>query len=290
MLALVKFGIIPINVGVSGGEQVAKAAQRAEEIGLESVWTFEHAIVPVDYDSKYPYSKSGKMPATPETAFVDPLIALAFAAGATTKLKLGTGIHILPQHNPLAVAKQVASLDFLSGGRLLYGVGVGWLKEEFEAMGTPFERRGARFDDYLAALKKVWSEDVVEHDGEFVKWSGFKSYPLPAQRPHPPLIIGGTTKAAIRRVARLADGYFPPNKNFEQLSELLSQLRAACDDLGRDASELEITAMCNLRGEKDQLGRYEELGVSRLLVPLASLNTFDPVEAMDVLADLLPKS
>jgi alkanesulfonate monooxygenase SsuD/methylene tetrahydromethanopterin reductase-like flavin-dependent oxidoreductase (luciferase family) len=163
-----KVGIIPLNVGVKGGERLAATAVKAEQVGLESAWTFEHVIVPMDYESRYPYSPEGKMGAAPETVFVDPLIAIAYAAARTTTLRFGTGVNILPQANPLFLAKQAASIDFVSGGRFMLGVGTGWLREEYEALGAPCERRGARFDDYVVAMKKVWSGEVVEHDGEFV--------------------------------------------------------------------------------------------------------------------------
>ena len=138
-----KVGIIPINIGVQSADQLVKMAQLAESLGYESVWTFEHVIVPVNYDSKYPYNKSGNMGAAPETNFVDPLIALAAVAASTTTLRLTTEVNILSQVNPIYMAKQAASLDFMSGGRFMLGVGIGWLREEFEALGVPFERRGA---------------------------------------------------------------------------------------------------------------------------------------------------
>ena len=158
-----KIGMIPVNIGVSTAEEVVGLARLAEDSGFESVWTFEHVVVPLEYASKYPYDASGKMGASPETPFVDPLIALTAVAAATKTIRLGTGVNILPQANPLFLAKQAASLDALSGGRLLLGLGIGWLREEFDAMGVPFERRGARFDDYVEAMRKVWSGDVVEH-------------------------------------------------------------------------------------------------------------------------------
>jgi alkanesulfonate monooxygenase SsuD/methylene tetrahydromethanopterin reductase-like flavin-dependent oxidoreductase (luciferase family) len=156
-----KFGIIPINIGVQSAEQMTGTAQLAEELGFESAWTFEHVIVPLDYESKYPYNASGKMGAPPETNFVDPLIALTAIAASTKTLRLGTGVNILSQTNPLLMAKQVASIDFLSGGRMMLGAGIGWLQEEFNAMGVPFERRGARFDDYVQAMRKVWSRERI---------------------------------------------------------------------------------------------------------------------------------
>ena len=162
-----KFGLIPCNIGVSDVGTMLHMATTAEKVGLESIWTFEHAIVPMNYESRYPYSGDGKMPVTPETNFVDPLIALATIAANTTTLRLGTGVNILPQVNPLMLAKQAASLDFVSGGRFMLGIGIGWLEEEFDALGVPFARRGARFADYVEAMRKVWST-VVE--GAYQPW------------------------------------------------------------------------------------------------------------------------
>ena len=147
-----KFGLIPINIGVDSVDQMVGLAQLAENAGYESVWTFEHVIVPLNYESKYPYDASGKMGAAPESPFVDPLLALTAVAASTKTLRLGTGVNILSQVNPLYMAKQAASLDFISNGRFMLGVGIGWLREEFEALGVPFERRGARFDDYVVAM------------------------------------------------------------------------------------------------------------------------------------------
>ena len=180
-MAPMNVGLIPINMGVTGVDQMVALAQKAEEVGIESLWTFEHVIIPVDYQSKYPYSPDGKMGAPPETNLVDPLIALTAIAAATERVKLATGVNILPQVSPLYLAKQAASLDFVSKGRFLLGVGIGWLREEFDALGAPFERRGARFDDYVVAMRKVWSGEVVEHQSDFISWSGFKSHPLPVQ-------------------------------------------------------------------------------------------------------------
>ena len=180
-----KVGIIPVNIGVESVEQIVGLAKLAESLRYESVWTFEHVIVPIDYESKYPYNSSGKMGMPPETNFVDPLIALTAVAAVTKEIRLGTGVNILSQVNPLYMAKQAASLDFVSNGRFMLGVGIGWLKEEFEALGVPYEKRGARFDDYVAGMRKVWSEEVVEHESDFISWHGFKSYPLPIQNPFP---------------------------------------------------------------------------------------------------------
>ena len=202
-----QFGIIPVNIGSQSLAQMTALAQLAEQVGMESVWTFEHVIVPVNYESKYPYNNNGKMGVSPETNLVDPLIALAAIAASTSTLRLGTGVNILSQTNPLYLAKQAASLDMLSAGRLLLGLGIGWLREEFVAMGTPFEKRGARFDDYCAAMRKVWSGEVVEHESEFLSWHGFKSFPIPRQSPLP-VIIGGIKGKIHERIARHGDGWF----------------------------------------------------------------------------------
>lgn len=281
-----KIGLIPVNVGVGSAKQIVAVARKAEDVGIESVWTFEHVVVPVDYESKYPYSPNGKMGTSPETNFVDPLIALAAIATATSKLRLATGVNILSQANPLLLAKQAASLDFVSDGRFMLGVGIGWLKEEFDALGTPFERRGARFDDYIEAMKKVWSEDVVEHQSDFISWSGFKSYPLPVQKPHLPVIIGGTKGKAFERTAKYGDGWFAPTAGADQLAPMLDELKKACDAIGRDPATVEITAMwIDVAAGLDALRRYEDLGVSRLVVPVFALGGGNPMDALDKLGE-----
>lgn len=281
-----KIGLIPVNVGVGSAKQIVAVARKAEDVGIESVWTFEHVVVPVDYESKYPYSPNGKMGTSPETNFVDPLIALAAIATATSKLGLATGVNILSQANPLLLAKQAASLDFVSDGRFMLGVGIGWLKEEFDALGTPFERRGARFDDYIEAMKKVWSEDVVEHQSDFISWSGFKSYPLPVQKPHLPVIIGGTKGKAFERTAKYGDGWFAPTAGADQLAPMLDELKKACDAIGRDPATVEITAMwIDVAAGLDALRRYEDLGVSRLVVPVFALGGGNPMDALDKLGE-----
>ena len=273
-----QIGMIPVNIGVSTVEEVVGLARLAEDSGFESVWTFEHVVVPLEYESKYPYDASGKMGASPETPFVDPLIALTAVAAATKTIRLGTGVNILPQANPLFLAKQAASLDALSGGRLLLGLGIGWLREEFDAMGVPFERRGARFDDYVEAMRKVWSGDVVEHDSDFVQWSGFKSYPRPVQDPLP-VIIGGSKGKVLERIARRGNGWYVPGTDIGEIAALLAPLKDACADVGRDYSEIEITCMWPGRGGPDAVRQFEDLGVHRLVVPLFALGG-DPASAL----------
>jgi probable F420-dependent oxidoreductase len=259
-----KIGLIPINLGYTSAEQIVGVARAAEAAGVESVWTFEHVMVPAHYDSKYPYAPSGKMGGTPETPFIDPLIALTTIAAHTRTLRLGTGVNILPQSNPLYLAKQAASLDLLSGGRFMLGVGIGWLQEEFRAMGVPFEHRGARFDDYVSAMRKVWSGELVEHRSEFLDWSGFKSYPLPLQKPFP-VIIGGAKGKVFERIARHGNGWYAPAEDAAELAPLLAELRKACAAAGRDYAELEITAMWHVELGLDMIRRMQDIGVHRLI-------------------------
>ncbi len=279
-----KIGIIPVNVGVASVDAMVGLAQKAESVGLESVWTFEHAIVPDDYQSKYPYSADGKMGVTPDTNFVDPLVALSVVAQATDRLRLGTGVNILSQTNPLLLAKQAASLDFVSGGRFMLGVGIGGLQEEFVAMGTPFERRGARFDDYVAAMRKVWSGETVEHESEFLHWTGFKSHPVPLQSPFP-VVIGGSKGKVFERIAKHGNGWFAPTVNADQLKPMLEPLAKACADVGRDVAEIEISAMWVPAMGIDSLRQYEDIGASRLIIPLQALGGGNPLEALDGFAD-----
>jgi len=279
-----KIGLVPINVGMKSAEQMVGLARLAESLGFESVWTFEHVVVPLDYESKYPYNESGKMGAAPETSFVDPLIAIGMLAAHTETLRFGTGVNILSQANPLFLAKQAASLDFVSGGRFSLGVGIGWLREEFRAMGAPFERRGARFDDYLQGMRKVWSGDVVEHQSEFLDWSGFKSYPLPANLP---VVIGGNKGKVFDRVARYGDGWFAPSADPEDIAGSLGVLRGACEAVGRNPDDIEITCLWPAQGGADAVARYAAAGVTRLLIPLPALGE-DPVAGMRaVAADVL---
>ena len=273
-----KIGLIPVNVGVPNAQAMIGVAQLAEAAGFESLWTFEHVIVPNDYESKYPYSPNGKMGAGPDTNFVDPLIALAAVAAQTKTIRLGTGVNILSQANPLYMAKQSASLDFVSNGRFMLGVGIGWLREEFRAVGTPFERRGARFDDYVQGMRKVWSGDMVEHQSEFIDWTGFQSHPTPIQDPFP-VIIGGTKGKAFERTAKYGNGWFAPTASVEQTAPLIEQLNKACDAVGRDPKEIEITAMWMANAEDlSDVERYAEIGVDRLIAPVPALGKGNPVE------------
>ncbi len=264
-----KFGLAFASSIGTGSASALEIAKVAEEVGFESVWGGEHVVMPSTITSPYPYTSDGSVPATPETSIPDPLIWLAYVAAAAPNLRLGTCILILPQRNPLVLAKELATLDHLSGGRVELGIGIGWMKEEFEALDVPWEHRGRRNDEYVAALRTIWSGSHVEFHGEFVDFEPLTSTPQPTQGANIPILVGGDTPLAIRRAARLADGYFPGESSPERLAELIASLRQACTELDRDPDSVEINAMFGAHMTDPAAGieTMHELGVGRIMVP-----------------------
>lgn len=248
--------------------QALELCRRAEAAGFESLWGGEHVILPDEIVSKYPYTADGKIPAEPDTPIPDPLIWLAFAAAATTRVKLGTCILIVPQRNPLILAKELATLDVLAGGRLELGLGVGWLKEEFEALGVEWARRGARNDEYVAAMKALWAGPHAEFHGEFVNFEPATCSPRPVNGSIP-IIVGGDSDAAVRRAVRHADGYFPGEGDFARLSALIGRVRNACEAEGRDPSSLTINTIfgTQMANPAEGIEQMRSIGVDRIMVP-----------------------
>ena len=220
----------------------ARLALLAEAAGFDSVLAVDHVVFPDNYTSTYPYSATGRLPVGRSGAFPDPLIWIAYAAAVTTRLRFLTGVIILPQRNPLLLAKQVATLDYMSGGRFELGIGVGWLKEEFLAMGVPFERRGKRADEYIAAMRALWLEDGASFDGEFVKFQDVSCNPKPVGRV--PIIVGGHSEAAARRAGHLGDGFFPSVGAQVDTFPLFDVARRAAAAAGRDPGAIEMIAGC----------------------------------------------
>lgn len=280
-----KFGYLLSNAGpFATAEGSIALAQAAESAGFESVWTVEHVVVPDGYESTYPYSSTGKMPGAEHVDIDDPLVWLTWVAAHTTELVLGTGIVILPQRNPLILAKEAATLDVLSGGRFRLGIGVGWLEEEFDALGIPFERRGARTEEYIEAMRALWSEDKAGYDGEFVSFDQAISKPKPAGG-NVPVIVGGHSDVSARRAGRLGDGFYPGKGDDARMAQLIGLMRESAERAGRDPDAVEI--MVNGSGDlaTDPVAFVEplvELGVSRILVPPM---TFDASAIGDVLGE-----
>lgn len=268
-----KFGLRYCNTGRYVDPTAAvELLQAADEAGFESAWTVEHTVVPSGYASAYPYSNDGKMAGGREDfPLPDPLIWLAYVAAATSRIKLATGILILPQHNPVVAAKQIATLDHMSGGRMLLGVGVGWLKEEFEAIGVPFERRGRRTDEYIQAMRELWTADRPTFQGEFVQFDAAYCRPQPVNG-SVPIIVGGHSEAAARRAGRLGDGFFPARG---ASAELIGLARETADASGRDGKALEVTT--SLPDSLDEIPAMAAAGVDRLLVPVSPMAGLDTV-------------
>ncbi len=265
-----KFGIVFANTGpFTQPDAAATFARAAEEAGFESLWTVEHVVVPSDYESAYPYSPTGKMPGTEDMPIPDPLIWLAYVAAATTRINLATGILILPQRNPVVLAKELATLDHLSAGRMLLGIGVGWLEEEFDAIGVPFAERGKRTDEYVAAMRALWTEDKATFHGEFANFDECIMRPRPVNGPIP-VHVGGHTDIAARRAGRLGDGYFPGKGTHEELARTFDIVRTTAREHGRDPDAIEMTTGGNGAvggGALDEVKALADLGVARVMLP-----------------------
>ena len=263
-----KYGLAFASSISIDGPGTIEICRRAEEAGFESVWGGEHVIRPDNIKSAYPYTKDGKIPMEPDTPVPDPLIWLSYAAAVAPTLKLGTCILIVPQRNPLILAKELATLDQLSGGRVELGLGVGWMEEEFNALGVPWARRGARNDEYLEVMRTLWAGPHAEFHGEFIDFEKVTCSPRPVNGTIP-ILVGGDTDAAIRRAVNLADGYFPGEGDTQRLAKLLGRVRAACDQAGRDYGTLEINAMFGSQMADPEKGIEDlrDLGVGRIMLP-----------------------
>ncbi|MET0147097.1 MAG: TIGR03619 family F420-dependent LLM class oxidoreductase [Ilumatobacteraceae bacterium] len=243
-------------------EHAAALAIAAEAAGYESLWAVQHVVMPVAHASEYPYSGSGTVPGGQAIPIPDPLVWLAWAGALTSRILLGTGIIVLPQQHPLVVAKQVATLDRLTGGRVILGVGAGWLREEYDALDADFDSRGPRMDEHIEVLRRAWSPGPTAFTGRHVTFDPVHVEPTPAHRV--PIHIGGHSPAAARRAGRLADGFFPLSCQGERLTQLVSTVRDAAVAAGRDADAIEITADAP-RTEEDA-DAQAAAGVSRIVV------------------------
>jgi len=268
-----KLGLYGVNVGACARpEAAARVARAAEAAGYDSLWTAEHVVLP---DPQEPPS-----PVPPETELLDPAVSLAFLAAHTERVKLATGIVILPQRNPVVMAKEFASVDRLSGGRLVLGVAAGYLEPEFRAVGASFHDRGARTDEYIDAIVALWSQERPRFEGPTVRFGGIQSRPLPEQRPHPPIVIGGLSDPALRRAWRRGSGWYGFALDLDAAAEALARLRAARDAVpeAERAAGLEVTITPPRPLSPDDVARYADLGVDRL-VPLGLGGSADDVLA-----------
>lgn len=276
-------GISFANIGQLGSAEGAAALGEAcDAHGIDSVWTVEHVVVPAGYESTYPYSRDGRMPGGEQAPIPDPLIWLTWVGAHSRRVLLGTGVMILPQRNPVVLAKEVATLDQLSGGRVRLGIGVGWLEEEFDALGVPFAERGARTDEYVAAMRELWSSEEPTFDGRFASFDRALSNPKPVGG-SVPIVVGGHTEFAARRAGRLGDGFFPAKSH--ELAHLLEVMRAAAYAAGRDADAIEITT--GAPRDAAGMGELVELGVTRVVIPPPALTADEIGPAIERTMDQL---
>ncbi|MGZ6779850.1 MAG: LLM class F420-dependent oxidoreductase [Mycobacterium sp.] len=237
-----KLGLHALGIGTGAKRAVIDAvAAAAERAGFATLWSGEHVVMVDESASRYPYSDDGRIAVPAEADWLDPLIGLSFAAAVTSTIGIATGVLLLPEHNPVLVAKQAATLDTLSGGRLTLGVGIGWSREEFDALGVPFERRAARTREYVDVIRTLWRDDVASFDGEFVHFDAVRVNPKPLRERRIPVVLGGNSDAALRRVARWGDGWYGFNlDSVDAVVERVGVLRGLCRQHGRDPAELRL--------------------------------------------------
>jgi probable F420-dependent oxidoreductase len=269
----VKLGVLPrfTRDSIVDPAWVVGFGAVCEEVGVESVWAVEHVVVAQDYEPRYPYSADGRMPGNPETVMPDPLEWLAFLAAATSTVRLGTSVLVLTLHSPVVVAKRVATIDALSGGRMMLGVGIGWQVEEYAAVGVPYGQRGPRLDEYVDALRALWREEPASFAGRFVSFDRLSSLPKPVAQGGVPIVVGGSSAAAARRAGTRGDGFFPYVISPDDFAARAADVRAAAVSAGREPDAVELTVWPTswrpgAALDLDLARRYAEAGTSRLVV------------------------
>lgn len=282
-----QLGLHALGIGSGADRTVIDAvASAAEDHGFATLWAGEHVVMVDDSTSRYPYSDSGAIAVPAEADWLDPMVALSFAAAASSRIRLATGVLLLPEHNPVIVAKQAASLDRLSGGRLTLGIGVGWSREEFEALGVPFEGRAARTAEYVAAMRTLWREDVASFAGRFVAFDSIRVNPKPDAGQAIPIVVGGNSDAALRRVAAWGDGWYGFNLDgIDEARDRIGRLEKLLEESGRDRAGLRVAVALAAPRVADARA-LTELGVDELVLVQAPPDSADAVpEWISTLAD-----
>ena len=282
-----KIGYFAIGLGpLTNPDWVRTVASSAERLGFSTLWAPEHVVLLDRFASKYPYS-SGDFPVPTDTPIADPFTTLAFAAACTKRIRLGTGICLVPEHNPLVLAKTVATTDLLSKGRLILGVGIGWLEEEFQALGVPWERRAQRTRETIEVMRKLWSEDRSAYDGEFVKFDSVRSFPKPANGKSVPVWFGGESGPALRRVAESGDGWIGFNLTADQAATKIERIEELLKANRRERSDVELAVSPYTKPIKtDDLKRYRDAGADEvaLLLRGRARNAAEIIAGMEQLA------
>jgi len=269
------YGVVLPHIGPYAREHVVDrvqtAARQAEALGFHSLWVGDHVVIPSQINSKYPYHPEGKFPINPADNFLEPLTVLSYVAACTTTVRLGTGVLIIPYRHPIVTAKMVATLDVLSRGRVILGAGVGWMVEEFDYLGAPYHERGAQTDEYLRAMKALWTEEEPSFQGRYQNFSHLRCEPKPVQKPYPPIWIGGHSQAAFRRTVTLADGWYGHVfwREPERLPRDIQAIKQLAEQAGRDPSSLTYAAPAYERTFEDalrSLPRYQQAGLDHVVL------------------------
>ncbi len=277
-----KFGLFGIGSGICAQPEVARnVARAAEDVGIESLWTGEHVVLP---DPREPPS-----PAPPDFAMLHPSTSLAFLAGVTTRVKLGTGIVLIAQRNPVVLAKEMASLDVVSQGRLILGIGAGYLHQEFAALGIPFNERGARTDEAIEVMRALWTQASPSFDGRFTQFANIDAEPRPVQAGGPPIVVGGTSDAALKRAIRAAQGWYGFALNVEQTVAVVERLNQLANEIERPAAlgELELSVTPGLRLDDQIVTDFAEAGIERLIALMPQDTEQSVLTHIENLAELI---
>jgi probable F420-dependent oxidoreductase len=289
-----KIGIVSVGLGpLSDPDTMACVARTAEQCGFESLWAPDHSAIPDGHQTRCPYTPDGEIPGGPDAPLVEPISALSFMAGLTSKIKLGTGVMILPQRHPFYVAKEVATLDLISRGRAILGIGSGWCAEEFAALGLDFHRRGKRTDEAMQALRVLWRDDPSTFEGTHFSFRRIRSFPKPVQEGGVPILVGGHSRAAARRAARYGDGFFPltPIVDVElgkidfvkEIKGLIALLREECEKVGRKFDGFDITS--SAAPNLDIIKRLEDIGVTRVSTGMAASDRDGIIRSLERIAN-----
>jgi len=277
-----------IGVFLLASEQAADpalVAKRAEELGFASFWVPEHAILPVQYTSRYPGSPDGRIPAA-VGVIADPFVALARASAMTSTIQLGTGVCLVPERNPLLLAKEVATLDYYSGGRLLFGIGAGWLKEESEIMGTDFAHRWTQTREAILAMKELWTKEESEYRGSYYNFPAVRSFPKPGRKPHPPVLLGGSSRYVFKRIVEWGDGWLPTGLSMNAIQRGCASINELATKVGRDPKTLDVIVF----GPPGQYRTREEItplakiGISHVTIWLRRTKGMEVMAELDDLA------
>ena len=274
---------VGINVSVnSDAMDVGAIAKKAEDLGFESIWMAEHPIIPVHTTSKYGGTPDGSIPAS-MSDMADPFICLAIASATTSKIMLGTSICLIPEHNPLLQAKQIAALDFHSGGRFIFGIGTGWLREETEIMGGDFDHRWTQAREAVEAMKEMWTKDEAEYHGRYYDFPPVRVFPKPVQKPHPPIFLGGAAKNVFKRVATYGDGWMPVRATPDSVRAGRASLDELADAAGRDPKSIQI--LIYGASSRDEIKQMEDAGADMATVRLPTTDSKEALPALEKLAE-----